>query len=169
MHTVEIADDVYAALQRLAVPLEDTINDVLRRLVLSQPTNGNGNGQPKRPEPLPASSTVHDVGPVIVHRRSPGSDLPQSTFRTAVLGVFKSNPAPISIVELFGAVSDQLADRIGPEDRETLGSGITRWESKTRNALTQLQFEGTIELVHDGVYRYRNNGRTTTNTQRRSP
>ena len=92
MHTVQIADDVYAALQRVAVPFEEDINDVLRR-VPDVPRNAKGNGHTRHPRP--------------------------------------------------------------DETSMALPSGLVRWQSQTRNALMQLQHEGTVEQLEDGTYHFR--------------
>src|SRR5690242_8070723 len=93
MHTVQIADDVYAALQRVAVPFEEDINDVLRRVLdVPRGTNGKGHARHSRhddlavalPEPPPGHLAAggNDVPTVVVHRRTTnGEALPQSTYR----------------------------------------------------------------------------------------
>jgi hypothetical protein len=40
-------------------------------------------------------------------------------------------------------------------DLEVIESGVTRWQSQVRNALIQLEYEGTIERVTDCTYRHR--------------
>jgi hypothetical protein len=106
MRTVHIADDVYAALQRMAVPFEDDINDVLHRLLRrageiatplprhrleehphpngrsapAQPPKSTGNGA--GPSPQPYELNPDETGTVIVHKRTTsGATLPQSTYR----------------------------------------------------------------------------------------
>ena len=54
MPKVEIAHDVYAALQRRAIPFEDDVNDVLRRL-LRDDRSSNGHG------PARLDGSVHAV------------------------------------------------------------------------------------------------------------
>src|SRR5262249_51823289 len=127
MRTVDIADDVYAALQRMAVPFEDDINDVLRRLLRdrrpSHPSNSsNGNGALRpgptvearvegsaRDEPVTEPPTGDTV---IVHRRAAPSEqhLPQTTFRSAVVGVLRASREPVAISELLTSVERLLGD-----------------------------------------------------------
>ena len=180
MPRVEIAHDVYAALQRRAVPFEDDINDVLRRLLRAdRSTNGNGSAHlNESAHALPAPTAVstpttakrgsvmdedaNESGNVVVHRRTgTGDHLPQSTFRAAVLGILKSSRDAVGVAELFRGVERQLRDRMTDSDLEVLASGLARWQCQSRNALTQLQHEGRIEQVREGLYRCRSNGKMT--------
>jgi hypothetical protein len=183
MRTVHIADDVYAALQRAAVPFEDDINDVLRRrlrrsgeiatpisrrhfddyphrnggAVSESTSNGNGVGHTARFTELDPD----EAGTVIVHRREAnGVAIPQSTYRAAVLGALRSADESRSVSDLLRHVQRQLGDRMTAADLEVVASGAPRWQNQVGNALTQLQHEGRIEAVRDGWYRYRNDGRS---------
>jgi len=167
MHTVQIADDVYAALQRVAVPFEEDINDVLRR-ILDVPRSAKGNGRTRHPrrDDMSMALTEHpeariavdgnDVPTVVVHRRTTnGEALPQSTYRAAVVGILRSTKDPISATTLMRAIEHQLASRMTDTDLEALPSGLVRWQSQTRNALMQLQHDGTVEQIEDGTYHFR--------------
>ena len=174
MPKVEIAHDVYAALQRRAVPFEDDVNDVLRRL-LRDDRSSNGHG-PARLDgsvhavraiaPVATATTdngyravdedANDSGNVIVRRRAPaGGHLPQSTLRTAVLGILRSSGHAFDVAEVYRGVERQLRSRMTDCDLEVLPAGMTRWQCQCRNALTQLQHEGHIERIGDDLYRAR--------------
>ena len=178
MPRVEIAHDVYAALQRRAVPFEDDINDVLRRLLregrapfVNGPARLDEPPAPLRavneaateapaPAPAPANGHTHvsdDPGEsVVVRRRTAGRDhLAQTTVRSAVLAILTSRRDAVSVTELFSAIERQLRSRMTDRDREMLPAGITQWQAQTRNALTQLQYEGHIERIGDDLYRSR--------------
>jgi hypothetical protein len=167
MHTVQIADDVYAALQRVAVPFEEDINDVLRRVLdVPRDTNGKRHARHPRPDDISTALTQHPAarvavdgndGPsVVVYRRTTnGEALPQSTYRAAVIGILRSTHDSISATTLMRAIEHQLASRMTDNDLETLPSGLLRWQSQTRNALVQLRHDGTIEQVDDGRFRFR--------------
>lgn len=160
MRNVHIADDVYAALQQMAVPFEDDINDVLRRLLKDKARH---NGEAARAVPPPAadaSEPIGDSSSVVVHRRvaSNGSRIAQSTYRAAVLGVLRAHEGPVALADVLPDVERQLKDRMTDDDREVLATGVSRWQSHTRNALTQLQYEGRVEHLGDGRYRYVGNG-----------
>jgi ethanolamine utilization microcompartment shell protein EutL len=161
MRTVQIADDVYAALQQMAVPFEDDINDVLRRL-LKGSSRANGTAPP-RAAPISAEASepaVNDSNTVVVHRREVpnGARIPQSTYRAAVLGILRAHDGPVALSDVLPHVERQLKDRMTDDDREVLATGVSRWQSHARNALTQLQYEGRAEDLGDGRYRYRDNG-----------
>jgi hypothetical protein len=182
MPRIEIAHDVYAALQRRAVPFEDDINDVLRRLLregrapfVNGPARVDEPPAPLRavneaateapaaapaPAPAAASGLAHvndDPGEsVVVRRRTAGRDhLAQTTVRSAVLAILSSRRDAVSVTELFSAIERQLRSRMTDRDREMLPAGITQWQAQTRNALTQLQYEGHIERIGDDIYRSR--------------
>ena len=64
MRTVEVDDEVYATVQRQAIPLEDTFNTVLRRLLQAQasaPERGGGHSTGDQPEvePNTTATTIH--------------------------------------------------------------------------------------------------------------
>jgi hypothetical protein len=177
MKTVQITDDVYAGLQRLAVPFEDEINDVLRRLLrqageITTPLPGRARSVPVREPaltPAPSNGNAHAeaahvpddleseaVPRVVVHKRTTnGGGISQSAYRSTVLGIMRTTSDPISLSDILKQVEHQLADRMTEHDAEMLAAGITRWQSQARNALTQLQYEGRIESVGDGWYQYR--------------
>ena len=165
MPKVEIAHDVYEALQRRAVPFEDDINDVLRRLLRDDRSknrngparlNGSTHALPSiAPAPIPTTANdritvkeTNDSGNVIVRRRSAtGDHLPQSTVRVAVLGILNSSREAVGLAELFRGVERQLRGRMTDRDLEVLPAGMTRWQCQSRNALTQLEHEGLIERI----------------------
>jgi hypothetical protein len=179
MPKVEIAHDVYAALQRRAIPFEDDINDVLRRLLRERgAANPNGshpaagpqapvrtlNAVPTEPAETTASTMAPPVadrsgdhfGSVVVRRRSPsGEHLAQSTVRSAVLAILTSSRDAVSVAELFRVIERQLRRRMTDRDLEVLPAGITQWQVQARNALTQLEHEGRIERIGDDLYRSR--------------
>jgi hypothetical protein len=182
MPKIEIARDVYAALQRRAVPFEDDINDVLRRLLRGDRSTFNAGSAPSAattpplppltsvPPPAPApgaaaaagipSEMVADPGEpgdvVVRHRAATGQHLPQSTVRAAVLGLVRSTGDSVDVAELVRSVERQLHGRMTEFDLERLPSGLTRWQGQVRNALTQLQHEGHVERVAADCYRVRN-------------
>jgi hypothetical protein len=73
-----------------------------------------------------------------------------------VLGLLKStNGNGVEAAELSRNIERQPADRMTEHDLEVMAAGVTRWQSQVRNALTQLEYEGTIERVTDCIYRHR--------------
>ena len=177
MRTIQISDDIYAALQRMAVPFEDDINDVLRRLLRTARTFQHDGGHPperssaaaggavaanaKAPVaagPKISTEPVEDPRTVKVHRReSNGNHLSQSTIRAGVVGVLRSSTAPLEPSKLLRSLEAQFKDRLTDGDVEVDGSGLARWQNQARNALKQLQYEGSVERLEDGRYRYRGN------------
>ena len=70
MPKVEIAHDVYEALQRRAVPFEDDINDVLRRL-LRDDRSKNRNGPPR---PNGSAHALRSIAPAPTPTTAAGCD-----------------------------------------------------------------------------------------------
>lgn len=165
MPKIDIAHDVYVSLQRRAVPFEDDINDVLRRLLRGdRSTFARGPERTDEPappvlQPVPLNDDVRDEAAVIVHRLNPaGNHLTQSTVRMAVVGILRSSANAVTLTELFRSVEQQLRARMTDYDLESSPSGLTRWQDQTRNALTQLQHEARIERIGrigEDLYRYR--------------
>lgn len=175
MRTIQISDEVYAALQRMAVPFEDDINDVLRKLLRTARTFQHDGHPIERSSSAAGGAVVanskapiaqgvavstepaDDPRTVKVHRRaSNGSHLSQSTIRAGVVGVLRSSTAPVEPSKLLRSLEAQFKDRLTDSDVEVDGSGLARWQSQARNALKQLRYEGAVERLEDGRYRYRN-------------
>src|SRR5215475_4540987 len=165
MRTIQISDDIYAALQRMAVPFEDDINDVLRKLLRTARNTQNDDGRSLErarsgaggavvanskavaaPGAAIATEPADDSRTVKVHRRSSnGNHLSQSTIRAGVLGVLRSSTAPVEPSKLLRSLEAQFKDRLTDGDVEVDGTGLARWQSQARNALKQLQFDGSVE------------------------
>lgn len=155
-----VDDDVFEALQRLAEPLVDDINSVLRRLLnLDSPSptvaterieapglTGSSSDSPPVAAPgrkIRRATKKRAVKPK-KSRAARGSLLPESEYELPMLEflVEAGGRAPASeVVEAIGA---RLKDRFTPTDLEALDSGDIRWKSRTQFVRLKLIKQGAM-------------------------
>lgn len=138
-----IDEDVYAALQERAIPLEDDINSVIRRLLGLQDPSGNG----ASPEPASheASQSRADEkqpkehgtrrsakGPKKKPRAKKGSILSEDEYELPILRSLQKLGGRVPTREVIGHLEEELSDKLTPADRETLGSGLVRWKNRAQ-------------------------------------
>ena len=165
-HSIIIDGDVFAELQRLATPLVDDANSVLRRVLgLPSPvrrihadTVADGTQRADRDEPRDAGvAQFHarkiqrddklPIAPVpepIVASIPRGSRLPQAEYEVPILEALieLGGSAPSSrVVELTGS---KLRDRLTRVDWTRVKSGETRWENRVRFARLMLKKLGQV-------------------------
>lgn len=144
-----IDDEVYAALQRSAVPLEDDINSVLRRLLgldfhapsSDPPTKpGFGSGQVAR---TPAKRS-RKAGKK--RTRAPkGSVLPESEYELPILKALFDLGGRGPTSEVVALVEKYLDPKLTEMDRATLSGGDTRWKNRTQFVRLKLVKDGLME------------------------
>ena len=166
-YMINIDSDVFAELQRLATPLVDDANSVLRRIlglsdVGDEPYEESATADVEQHGPAPPSNTsdspIHtkarqqghtsSTAPVEFERFTivapRGSRLPQSEYELPILEAIieLGGGAPSSrVVELVGK---KLADKLTSVDFTRVKSGETRWENRTRFARLMLKNLGQI-------------------------
>jgi hypothetical protein len=183
--SIDVDDEVYAALQRSAEAFIDTPNSVLRR-VLGIDKNGSE-------RPLAADLTSNAIDPIAVAKRvaaqrrsasktpSPaaraagaraakaprakrGTLLPESEYEIPILLYLDEHGGRAPSREVVDAVGEVLADRLTDEDKQELRSGDVRW--KNRAAFVRLRLiekqelsgeapRGTWEITDKGRERLR--------------
>ena len=165
-HLINIDEDVFAELQRLATPLVDDANSVLRRVMgLPSPsgevhtetaaTAAEHSGHAERPVaarvPTHATSGQLDAEPAEAAMPEPfsmtaprGSRLPQAEYEVPILEslVEMGGSAHSSrVVQLTGR---KLKERLTPVDYTRVKSGETRWQNRARFARLMLKNRGEI-------------------------
>ncbi len=149
-----VDDDVYAALQAQAVPLEDDVNSVLRRLLEL------GSSAPS------AASDSHLVVPAVVAsasanrvsaktprprkiakkrtRVSKGSILPESDYELPILRALEQLGGRVPTSELIAQLEKEIDPRLTEVDRERLSSGGIRWQNRAQFVRLKLIKKGEM-------------------------
>jgi hypothetical protein len=127
MRTVEVDTEVYAEIQKLAKPLEDTVNSVLRRVF-----NLEG-GVPRGASALALVATGQPR-----RRASFGELLSEKEYELPILESIEQMGGSAPARKVVEAVGEKLQDRLTDMDREPLPSGSEiRWHN--RAAFTRLR------------------------------
>lgn len=137
-----VDDDVYAALQARAVPLEDDVNSVLRRL-LGLATSARSVGPDALAAPAAAATpsasraagakTSRPKKPAKKRTRVPkGSILPESDYELPILRALEQHGGRVPTSELIAQLEKEIDSRLTAVDRERLSSGGIRWQNRAQ-------------------------------------
>lgn len=138
-----VDDDVYAALQARAVPLEDDVNSVLRRLLgLEAVAEAPKASQPERPDRIDATTERPGrLGPKPARPRKTakkrtrvpkGSILPESDYEVPILRALAQQGGRVPTSELIAQLEKEIGARLTDVDRERLSSGGIRWQNRAQ-------------------------------------
>lgn len=136
-----VDNDIFEALQALAVPPDDDINSVLRRLLgLSPRTDPEATAATETATTQIAPSSTSGARATRAPR---GSGLPEADFELAMLTYLTQHRwAPAS--EVVDAIGIALKDRFTASDLETLDSGTVRWRNRAQFIRLELTREGMM-------------------------
>jgi hypothetical protein len=135
-----VDDEVYAALQAQAVPLEDDVNSVLRRL-LGLTTKGNSvSSRSEVAAPLPPTSARRQRRPPASLRRATkkrtrvpkGSILPEEEYELPILRALEHLGGRVPTSEAVTKVEKEIGPHLTDVDREELSSGGIRWQNRVQ-------------------------------------
>lgn len=158
MIEIEIDDEVFAELQRLAEPLVDDANSVLRRVLLGS-THVQRKGfahHGKGPFNVAPELTVRGT----VHRRAPSNELfPKERFTLPILDALVELGGSASPKEIMDRVFAKIGDQLGPVDLERPQHGGVRWLSRAHYHRYELIERGLIENRSRGVWTITDDGR----------
>jgi hypothetical protein len=144
-----IDDDVYAALQARAVPLEDDINSVLRKLLGLggvRPESGSAaNGgradiaaqSSARPRPQKKSQKKRTRVPK-------GSILPEAEYEIPILRALVEMNGRGPTSEVIALVEKELDPKLTAVDREKLSAGDVRWKNRAQFVRLKLVEKGEM-------------------------
>lgn len=129
MPSIELSDETYQQLLRLATSFEDRPEDVVRRL-LEGPL-------PEAPNP----STPREEGSF---RAAPGSVLPVEAYWVPILEVLLEMGGSAPSNEVVDALEERMKEQFTPGDHLRLVSGETRWRNRARFARLRMKERGLL-------------------------
>jgi hypothetical protein len=145
-----VDDEVYAALQAQAVPLEDDVNSVLRRL-LGLPPKGSSIPSPSEvaTPPTPARrerrSAASTRKSTKKRTRVPkGSILPEEEYELPILRALEHLGGRVPTSEVVAQVEKEIGPRLTAVDREELSSGGIRWQNRVQFVRLKLINKGDM-------------------------
>jgi len=132
MKLIRIDQDVWKVLQTEAIPLEDTPNAVLRRLLGIDKKNRAGSSgnkrRKKRSKRLPPNSGRAD----------------QSIFMKPILQVIQDLGGSASAKDVIAKLEKLMKSHFSPVDLEPLKSGQIRWKNTVQWAKNELVSDGYL-------------------------
>lgn len=151
--TIEVDQEVFAALQERAQPFVDTPNSVLRRLldldevgptrsedieVLADPTK-------QRPAASRPKAKRKSSKPQPARTRAPaGSLLPEGEYEIPMLQALAELGGSAPSRDVVALVGEKLGGRLTEMDRSTLASGGVRWENRLQFVRLRLIDQGLM-------------------------
>ena len=177
---IEIDDDVFAKLQAEAVPLVDSPNDVLRRLLgLDKPRTGRQSGDPAQDASagsLPLDAGEHGSGtrstlipPPPPSRRRPRSSnsrraagelLPLEEYCRPILATLIENGGELRSREVPEAMEHLIDAYLHPADRVVDNDGVPVWFGRLGWAASMCRKEGHLDSAAPrGIWRITDEGR----------
>jgi Mrr N-terminal domain len=143
-----IDDDIYEFLQAAAVPLEDDINSVLRRL-LGLTSSGRPRGAPPRAVERPASGKVtrskRGRGKPGRSRVPKGSILQEGAYELPILRALHELGGKAPSREVIDRTGELLDGKLTAVDHETLDSGDVRWRNRAQFVRLSLIKKGDMK------------------------
>lgn len=148
-----VDDEVYAALQEQAVPLEDDVNSVLRRLLglspkgtvvatpprLAAVTSAEAPMRRLRKKAAPARKSTKK------RTRVPkGSILSEDEYELPILRSLKHLGGRVPTSEVIAQVEKEIGSRLTDADREELSSGGVRWQNRVQFVRLKLIKKGEM-------------------------
>ncbi len=171
-----VDDDVYAALQAQAVPLEDDVNSLLRRLLelgSGVPSAGAGSRRTVPADAAPAganragSKASRPKKTAEKRKRVPkGSILPEADYELPILRGLEQLGGRVPTSELIAQLEKQIDPRLTEVDRERLSSGGIRWQNRAQFVRLKLIKKGEmVEGSPRGVWEISEAGRNRLATE----
>jgi Mrr N-terminal domain len=137
--TIEIDDEVFAALQKLATPLIDSPNDVLRRVLDLDVGQRTGSVDPP---------TLPDKAAAPKSAASKQGELemtPQREFRRYIVDIINEHGGKAHMQDVLGEIEARMNDRFKPGDLQNVSTGEVRWRNAARWERMQMANEGLIK------------------------
>lgn len=147
-----VDDEVYAALQAQAVPLEDDVNSVLRRL-LGLSTQANPSTPPRSTTGPPVASPARGQRKTAAAARKStkkrtrvpkGSIVPEEEYEVPILHALEHLGGRVPTSEVIAQVEKEMGPRLTDVDREQLSSGGVRWQNRVQFVRLKLIKKGDM-------------------------
>jgi negative regulator of replication initiation len=132
-----VDDDVYEYLLAHAIPLEDDVNTLLRRL-LGLGVDKAGPDRPpssvaRRAQAAPRKPARRKVAKVARRTRAlKGSILPEMDYQLPILRAIEELGGRAPSSEVIDRVGKLLEERLSDTDREAISSGDLRWRNRAQ-------------------------------------
>lgn len=150
MPTIRIDDDVYAWLQNLARPFEDTPNSVLRRIAKL-------NEAPKMENPTNRK--------IVTTKTSNGKKTPQYAFRDPIIKILKNLGGQGSRTQVLKELESIMAEQLTDFDKSDISSGTVRWQKSAEwevRVMREQQILKPVSPALRGVWELTEKGYKTT-------
>lgn len=151
-----VDEDVYAALQAQAVPLEDDVNSVLRRLLGLAP-RPQTSAPPAAPSEPPADTRVRRQPTAATPARKAtrkstkkrtrvpkGSIVPEEEYELPILRALDHLGGRVPTSEVIAQVEKEMGERLTEVEREELSSGGIRWQNRVQFVRLKLIKKGEM-------------------------
>ena len=135
---IRLSDDTWRRLQGIAIPLEDTAEDVIRRLIdlHGGPSPGPDGGESSLP------SVPRQPRPPRLPRGKKASD---HAYKPAVLAALQELGGRAKVDDALAVVERIMAPQLSEVDYERLSSGaVLRWRNSAQWARKYLKDEGLL-------------------------
>lgn len=179
--TIQVDEDVFAELQRLAVPLVDTANTVLRRLLKLNDAEGHNNQSPQQeaseqptlvlrrsaqkapPAGRPRRTAARKRGslPGSKSSRAPkGVLLSEDAYELPILEVLVEHGGRAAATEVLTSLEPRIRDKLEPMDLEPISSGSIRWKNRAQFVRLRLVRSGDMAKASPrGIWEITERGR----------
>ncbi|MCG8546956.1 MAG: hypothetical protein MJE12_22395 [Alphaproteobacteria bacterium] len=149
MPTIQIEDEAWERLKAWAVPLEDTADDVLRRILDA------AEGRTAKPRKRRATNG-RAAAP---KKRKGGNKLPQKEFRVPLMEAIYEAGGSATKKELRDIMAKRMKRRLGDADYRLTANGEARWWSALVSERNELVKKGLFQRKSPrGVWRLSKEG-----------
>lgn len=140
MPTIRIDDEVYAWLQNLARPFEDTPNSVLRRIAKLNEAPQMENSTSKK---------------IVIKKTANGAKTPQYAFRDPIIKILKKLGGQGDRAYVLKQLETEMADQLTDFDKSDISSGTVRWQKSAEwevRVMREQQFLKPVSQTPRGVW-----------------
>ena len=143
MFRIKVDKDVFAIIQKQAVPFVDEPNDVLRRMMGLRSRSGGGLKESARIRKRIASELI----------------LPLQGYKLPILRSLNNHGGIASRNQVLNDVFTELKDKFNSYDLKNLRGKVPRWRTRAEFVKSQMDNEGLVESRGRGVWKITTEGR----------